>query len=298
MFLTAPAGFYKLKQMWLVDAAAALTILTLVPVIAMLVLRFRSNGLEAKHKSVLLSLAASGLVLIFLVSLVSKPVWQYAPILSKIQFPWRFLAPASAIASISFALSIPLLYGHYRRMRRPLVYGIVMVMFAILLFDGVENMISSAPYSRELFQKEYGNRDEKKSCDCWLPAWAEKSALMRPARVSVGDRAVEVSQWEPTARRFAISEGQPQAARIGTFWYPYWRGEVNGSPALIERDLDGTILVPLPAERAEVRLYFQEPASLRAANYVSLIAWIGLALAIAISVLRRPSNGVRLRGLN
>jgi hypothetical protein len=57
---------------------------------------------------------------------------------------------------------------------------------------------------------------------------------------------------------------------------------VNGSPALIERNEDGTIGVAAPAGRTQVRLYFQEPASLAATKYASLITWLGLIVGLAI----------------
>ena len=41
---------------------------------------------------------------------------------------------------------------------------------------------------------------------------------------------------------------------------------VNGNPVEIDRDEGGTILLPIPPERSEVRLFFEEPEQMGIAD--------------------------------
>jgi hypothetical protein len=73
--------------------------------------------------------------------------------------------------------------------------------------------------------------------------------------------------------------------RLATFWYPRWRAEVNGSPVEVSRDENGAITIPIPAEKATVRLWFQETAAFSVACVVSSIAWLLMLSALAFASL-------------
>jgi hypothetical protein len=188
---------------------------------------------------------------------------------------------------------VPVLYSHLSRFRRVAVYSVVLLLSAIVVFDAVENIISSAPYSRALFEKEYGGVEAKKGCSCWFTAWGNEAAFLRLERVDAGTRTVVIDRWDPLSREFRIGEGEAAAVRIATFWYPHWRATVNGEPVELGRDDGGAIIVPISDANSHVRLYFEQPVLIEAANYFSLASWIALLAALVIAT-RRRGNSLKL----
>jgi uncharacterized membrane protein YfhO len=81
-------------------------------------------------------------------------------------------------------------------------------------------------------------------------------------------------------KRICRRSGRPRNLRIATFYYPYWKAEINGQAAEVQKDENGVIKIQLSGEKSKVRLYFQEPYINRIALWLSLLSWSILLIAI------------------
>lgn len=231
----------------------------------------------------------TGLFSIFMATSLSSVIWQMFPILQKTQFPWRWFSIASMIGVIAFAgFIVPVIKQSYSR--RMISYSVLAGSFVILFYTCTQVIIPSAPLNRESFDSQYGNLSQAKSFDCWWPIWAKKEALTQEGKVLITGREVSINKWDRENREFEISAGPAVNARIKTFYYPYWRAELNGQPTEIEPAKDGAITFQTPSEATKVKLVFEEPRFTSAAFYTSAITWIILLFGFIVFTLRRKNQ--------
>lgn len=85
--------------------AVALLLLTLLAIAAAYFSRsFPENSRD--HANLLLLLATLAIVIAFLLTSLSEPIWQHLPELRFLQFPWRLLAILAAVLSLAVALAL------------------------------------------------------------------------------------------------------------------------------------------------------------------------------------------------
>jgi len=85
-------------------------------------------ALQTRQKALLLAIVT--VVLLFLLTPPSAPVWHHAPQLLFLQFPWRFTAVEEAIGTFLFALALPHLQ------KNKLAFVAALVFATILAFTG------------------------------------------------------------------------------------------------------------------------------------------------------------------
>ena len=277
---------YIQRLLWAYDITIILTILLFIPLCVLFVSRFLSNRGRANQRH-LIALGIVGLVAFFMASAASSFIWNSVGLLQKLQFPWRWLSVASLVGSVVFVIGISEVSKLWPNMKRPIIYGVISIMFAILLYDITQQVMPSAPVSRQELSARIEKIDSEEGCACWWPTWADSRSFQNAERVSAGSRVVEISEWRAENRKFFVAAGNETSARIATFYYPYWKAEVNGTAAEIERADDGTMNIPLPQTKANVRLFFSEPNFVSVAKSISLLAWIGLFLGILVFLRKR-----------
>ena len=263
---------YIERVSWHFDVSILLTIFLFLPAIIYLGLRIKN--INHKDKKIILALSATGLFSFFMMSLPSSFVWSAFPTLQKIQFPWRWLAVLSPISVLIFGFAISQLTSESRFIKKISAYSILLILSSVLLFDTTQNIIQSAPLPRTVFEEKLPELLNESGCDCWRTTWADSKAFERSEKVIANSRNVQISQWNDTTRKFIVEKGQPTDVRIATFYYPYWKAEVNNNFVEIEKDENGAMLIPIPAEIATVNLYFQEPLAIKIASNVSIIVWL------------------------
>lgn len=279
---------YSSQLLWVWDLVIVQTFLISLPVILMIVLRKRGRETIDRH---ILALVFTGLFAFLMMSVASKPLWDNISILQKIQFPWRWLSVASFIVSLTFPIAL-----HYFINRRPVLtrmvaYPMALLLLSVAILDLTQIIIPSGPVSRQHLEKRMESLDDEPGCECWWPVWAKNEALEHQEKILSIDRAFEIISWQRTSRAFKVDAGQPIDVRVSTFYYPYWKAIVNGKEVVIGKDTDGTMLIPLPAEDANVDLHFREPAFISVAKVISLLTWLGLITALAVFVRsRKPLN--------
>lgn len=273
----SPPSFYQIKSLWLFDIIIALTLILFF---------FLATVAITKRKQLdrlSVSLFITAAVAIFLTTLPSKPVWDAITFLQKLQFPWRWLSISAFILSVLTAVIIAAYRSDVNKPSRVMIYSTFALATILGLFIISQIVIPSAPMPPVRFDQEVNSLTNTLGCNCWWPADASSSAFENKERVTINGRNVIVNDWIDSVRTFTVQHGEPTTARIATFYYPYWKATVNGAEVPIEKADDGSILIPLTAEKADVILRFEEPTFLIAAKYISLTAWVALLLTFILS---------------
>ncbi len=283
---------YVEKLLWQLDIIVAATFLLFLPSAVYLIFRKTAVEKNSSNLKITRSILATGLFCLFMLTIASSFIWNYLPILQKIQFPWRWLVVASLFASVSFSFVIPYILSGSKNLNRAVIYPLIFFILLLISFDITQSILPSTPLSREVLQKKIDDIKNNTGCECWWPIWVRNGAFENRNKVNAGWRNAQITNWNAESREFAVDAGKEKNVRIATFYHPHWKATVNGDQVPVEPDENGAILIPLPNEAADVHLFFQEPAHTTLAILVSLITWIMLAILVAgpfIFNLRRRS---------
>lgn len=260
--------------------------------LAMLLISIPSVILFVKNRRSLSRLSVS-IALIFVISILmttplSKPVWDNLGFLQKVQFPWRWLGIVSMSGALFSSVGI-LRAAEMMNVNKShllsLGLGIILTFYAFMSAF----VIKQAVYlPAEKFNNQIRGLENANSFDCWWTIWAKSDAFKVKEKLLAPNRQAEIVSWNSTEKEFNVSAGEEASSlRVATFYYPHWKATVNGRDASIEAADDSSILIPLPAEPARVRLYFSEPYFVRIANFISLAIWLIFVLLGGVLVYKK-----------
>jgi hypothetical protein len=258
------------------DIISALCLLFLATPIVYLFYRKRKDAEISRASHVFRSVLPLGLFAFFMITPLSFPVWKILSPLQKIQFPMRWMAIVAMCGAVVTAAAVHfLLKGNFLKQR---IWSYVSVSFLslFLLLNFVYIWYPSAfvPIAREKFENNMRELPEKQNYVFWWSIWSKPEALRVTEKVLAENRQATVTDWQPEERSFTIEGGTPTKARIATFYYPRWKATVNNNPVNVETDENGVMLIPIPAEKSAVRIFFQEPPSITIAAVFSIVAWL------------------------
>jgi hypothetical protein len=265
-----------------VDYAIIFLFLSLLPLLVYVIVRFKTKSAEPDEQQPARAVLLGGFVALFMTTSLSLFIWQNLGVLQKVQFPWRWLSVGYVFGSFAFVLGISKLYRLSRNWNRIVVFVPAIVFSLVFIYFVVETTHSMIPLNRENFATETKGLPERRGCSCWWPNWAQAAALKNREKVTTDDRTVVINQWHSESREFVVEAGTAQKVRTAIFYYPHWEARVNGQLVEIERDPGGAMLIPLGAERSEVRLNFREPLMLQLALAGSLAVWAALIITLLL----------------
>lgn len=233
----------------------------------------------------------------FMVTPLSRPLWDHLPLLSYTQFPWRFLS-VQAFAGALATAGLALLPG--RRLIVPLIAGLLLLT-ALAGLQTDQLQINDRDVTTErLAEYEWftGNIGSTVSAE-YLPPTVQPRPftsrwLNEGSRFDVQALNGELGDWQQVTRQAASQEwrlvvASPEATVIlPTLYWPGWQAAIDGQPALLEpAPGSGLMMIKVPAG--------QHTLSLRLSRTpVRLVAEI-LALGAGLFVvwLIRPPRGWR-----
>jgi hypothetical protein len=214
-------------------------------------------------------------------------VWQAIPLLSFIQFPWRFLSPAAfflALVAGSLSQFFP------RKITVPLVgiitVAVILTNYSFFTPDIWRNISDKDQFSGPLW-------DEQRSSaifDYWPVASSEVPENFAPSQpwFSYGDGSISIQKSGSHIFQASIHVSTPQADVIfPTVIFPGWQATVNGSdcPVLPYGPLN-LISLNLPVGENTVSLKFTDTPVRKMGNIVSLIS-LGLLVVGMVFSLRK-----------
>jgi hypothetical protein len=234
----------------------------------------------------------------FLTLPASRPLWDRLPLLSYVQFPWRFLGPAAFSAAILAGISVSNPKSQISNLKSQILQTAILIILIIL---GNLGWFYPRPCSPPKDTSIAGMIDWERATDTlgatakgeYLPIWVhrmpEEQALdaaysaggsivrLPPESLPDGTRVIR-ADYGPVDATIEMESPVPFHARYLAFYYPGWRVTIDGEPVPIApTDPEGLISFKVPAGRHTVRVRFGETPLRLTADAISI-----LSLAILI----------------
>lgn len=287
----------------------------LLAVLGLLTLRREPRRAARVHY---LALAGVTLALLAMTLPFSTPLWERLPLLPYIQFPWRFLGPASlglaALAGVGASrLPVP------ERWRMPLLLGGVSFFALTWLFmPAARSQPPLTPPNLIRIERATGGLGTTVAGD-YLPLWvqerpgdellplyeaAAKDDYLIPRldpETLPEDARVLAAEYGLTTAQLTLETPTPFRARFRWYYFPGWQATLDGAPVAVAPDgPHGLLAVEVPAGQHTLEVRFGETPLRRAANAISIIS-VGL-LMVGIWVMDKEkwvrSDGKWARGIS
>lgn len=255
-------------QLGYVDRLLIYTILIFVPVLLFYIFAKKRIGF-----SKLSGIIGFLLFSIFITTELSMKFWEIIPILSKVQFPWRFLSLISLGGAICVASGFENILDSLRNNKRPLAILTFGLMLMGIVFTTTNVMRPFYQNPKEHFEPMINRLNNSVSYEYWWSIWSKKDAL---TKTDISRRSYNEISRNQKELIIKFDEGNPIKSHIKLFYYPHWKATVNDVPVTIEKDENGVILIPIPKEESVVKLYFEEPILIKTAFIISSLAWLGI----------------------
>lgn len=305
---TFSTGFYSYKTQFVfsylfpfTDATTSLPT-ALMNMSAMIMLGILIPGLIYCYRKKEIESLANVVAITFFSLVMSMPIsiliWEFLPILQKIQFPFRWLTVFTFGTAIFAAAAFNWAMECYKTPKRYISIIIFGLLTLSVAYDYGRMMNPYVTYPRDFLNRLTNGFKTIPSCECWWTVWAKKPPVKEgegesnrpdflPEKVVVNGRTFEVKTWAANERIFTVNDGDAGDAAVATLYYPHWKAEINGQPTEVVSGATGLITFPIPAEKSEIRLYFQEPSQVTTFQYVSFFAWLAVFTLLLHQLFRK-----------
>jgi hypothetical protein len=259
-----------------------------------------------RHRGGLDPQAPFGLILAglstFMITPLSRPLWDLVPLLPLVQFPWRFLsmqalATSLLVCPLAQALNDGATVDAQRRGRAiSVLLGAALVSSSLLGLRPERLHISEADVSIErflLYEYFTANVGTTIRTD-YLPALVEPRPFtsevllnggVKPAPLALEGtlRSAELRRQEPTSESWTIEVSSPTSVlAFHTYYYPGWQATVDGHPATIEPLAQlGYIGLRLPEGIHEISLNLGRTRAQRTGEIISVATLTLLVAGLA-----------------
>ncbi|MCW8984295.1 MAG: hypothetical protein OQK55_03055 [Thermoanaerobaculales bacterium] len=198
------------------------------------------------------------LVAIVLASLLSAPLWRYFAPLAWLQFPWRWMLPATLLATTAILDEAP--------KRGRLLLGVSLAAMIVPLIGvpalqlvpdpGLGVATDPVMAGERVMESFSGNPllvDVMEHRPAWWKDLGETMVLLGPRRVAMVPEggAPQVVGWKPLERRIEVESPHPTTLVLRLLADPHWMITVNQRPAVPDR-WGAALAVSLPPGRSEV----------------------------------------------
>ncbi|MBK9054411.1 MAG: glycosyltransferase family 39 protein [Chloroflexi bacterium] len=241
------------------------------------------------------------LVYCFLMLPLSQPLWDQAPLLPFVQFPWRLLGPAAVCLAMLVAAAGDWLASRPREGQA--LWALVaaaLILTALFWFQprycaGLENPTASDIIAYEQATATIGTTAKGEYLPVTVPRFPPEPevALAPLAAETLSPQVSIISQdARPLRIEAVLQASEAQVIRLNQFDYPGWRVWVDGERVPITPDPEfGLITFPLPAGEHRVRAAFGETPLRLAADLVSLLGLLILLALVGGSIRQRRLMG-------
>jgi hypothetical protein len=245
-------------------------------------LKRRAEGYEAAF------FMAVTVVSLFLMSSLSGFVWAFVPGMKLLQYPTRWSAVmvfglACLVGGATHGVDIR---GSLAGGRTMALLGLALVLILLSGYYDVEIVKNGCRLTERELDGSLRSLDVKEyvpaavSLD-WLAREAHKEGSGLVSCPDEKDLTAVVKDWSPLRRVFTVDAPHEIALRLRTFYYPGWKGYVDGveTPLSTERD-SGAILVRVPKGEHDVVLKFTDTLDRWVGKIFSALALFGAFLMI------------------
>ncbi len=274
----------------LVQALVALGGMVALIVSCRRLLRDDGEGLLGKRALFFGFAALSFMIATWLITPLSRLLWDHLPLLPMVQFPWRFLSiQAFAVA----LLAVPLVQALPRSRWAALAISALLIVSALgalrpeRLEIGETDVTTERLRLYELFTGNIGSTVRYE----YLPQWADPRPFMSEAAINDVAKAPPLVVAGEATAELALAQGREvwdvQVTSDGaelafqTYYFPGWRAWVDGqSVAISPLPGLGYIRLSVPFGAHRVELAFGRTRSRALGEGISLLALLALLGAL------------------
>lgn len=278
--------------------------LAIIPIAAagaVAALNRRATNLPHRFIAVFLVLLSIGTL--FMMTPASAPVWDALPLVEMVQFPWRLLAVEAFTLALLAGLAAQRLEQRPlpARTRRLATAGLAAALLLASLPYVRAQLVPVEPWRETplaVFDFELNFKDMRA-----MTRWSERTPLdedspliaqylagepLRRAAIVAGEGRVIAQEARALSADATVQADGPVRLRFYTYYFPGWRGTVDGRPVELAPDPpNGLIGLDLPAGEHQVTVRFG-PTPVRAA--AAGLSGLGLLVAAALLLAERGRN--------
>jgi hypothetical protein len=225
----------------------------------------------------------------FLMLHLSSPLGRKIPKIDIGVFSWRMLAITTLVAALLAGATVQAALDAVRARLRSWSAVFSVLAVAVLLSGTLYTILGViAPVNKQdAFQPE-----EEHTNYAIIPrtAPARTDDLPELDRVTLdgGAGSVTIREWKPQHRVIDVKSSNARLL-VRTFNYPGWTATLDGYPTQLGTDSDtGAILLPVHAGDHVLVLDFLDTPSRRLGTWITLLSFLSVMAAAAITAFRRP----------
>lgn len=231
------------------------------------------------------------IILSFLMSGLSKVIWESSPFLQMVQFPWRFMQFFSVIGAILCALVIKNIT------KTKLTIRLLILLFIFLFI--LANFRYGYKLSRQFITINYSGKGKTEHLNYIKTALntpyqdnlidvpeyrplLDKFALYPPQplveqpKFSVlnGQAFIKLKKWHSYLREFSVEANTTSTIRIRTYYYPAWHLYINNNLSDLVMHKDGTIIFKIEPGTYKIKLVYQMTRAFFIGIILTIISFI------------------------
>lgn len=213
------------------------------------------------------------LFVIFMTTSYSSWFWQHLPLISSLQFPWRFLGLAAILNTLLYLE----LSKEIAPMQYPKFILFSLLLVAVALFN-TRNYYRPVKWLNESeflsLHYEYVGKNTTAHRDELVPRWAAVERHLPPVTLIVSNGAeVTSTQESDLGLTFvATAPGVTSSAIYHRNYYPMWHLTIDGKNAPLEPTSTGEITFPLQPGERKYELYLASTPTQQLGNVISLFS--------------------------
>lgn len=218
-------------------------------------------------------------VIVFLLLEISLPVWKIVPLMSRFQYPWRFLSLVILIVSF--------LAAFLTSFKKSKIIGVFLIFLALIFYGKYSRLIKYPPRSDDFYLSNPTWTDGTTTLgDSFNTIWASGKRIERAKEklvVNQGEAEIQELSIAPTKYLFRIKATTPTTFQVNTAYFPGWKVFVDQKPASVDFN-NG--LINFQADKGEhlVEIKFTDTPVRSLAKGISLAS---LLFLVAVVILKR-----------
>jgi hypothetical protein len=228
---------------------------------------------------------------IFFTLRYSSFFWEKLPLIQYVQFPWRFLMVVAFSSSVlSGAIALPLKTTRVKFMNpATIVIFLFLILGANIKYCRAIKAVFPYGFERENILNYPAGFSTTTIQNEYLPRWV-KDEPSKPAfqkiEFPLDKMKVENVTIKAGKYRFSAYSKTKVRVKINTFYFPGWKGYIDGKETRIEYDNpQGLMYMDIPEGEHCIQVMFKDTAVRRGAKITSFLSLI--LLIITASVLKR-----------
>jgi hypothetical protein len=241
------------------------------------------GGIVTRQMPTLYSLVALTVTITLILTPISAPIWNHAPELHFLQFPWRFVAILAAALSLAIAIALSKI-----RLTPIATTTAALTIAAALAYPAYTHFRygcdpeDTAEARAALFHSNLGSD----ATDEYTPITADNDALDHnnpPYWLSPNPKAPAPPDTQPGLTPLNLTLNSPilQTLILNLRDYPSWHITLNNQPITTRQPRpDGLIAIPIPAGSSQIDITYTTPRDKIFGALLTILALIILSLLL------------------